>query len=326
MAIELLRERALQAIEDEARLAGLESRDPRWSRGRGGPNVKRWAERGFHSAAAVVRNLAAEPGESLESWMTRASAELQRTRDLGPDDDDEAWFASAVDEARRILGDKGLTLRTGSQADLASFGQLARRGERYVALRGPRLTVFEGGTRRDVGSFPGAEHFLVSPDGRAAFIHHAGGVVHVDLDTGATTLVDRFGNQKLYVTCDAFVVGGALTLSFLSIWTWQGEQLPHLWLEHPDPKMDFGVRDLAITPDGRWLAVADNGEDREGGGFTSYESGEFPHVRLYDLQSRTCVARRKLGVYHISISPDGAVITTDHGKLRAPDLTPIDDA
>ena len=317
MAIQLLRERAIEAIQAQARLEGRDSDDRRWSRG----------QAGFRSATTLIGTLAAERDESLDSWLTHALVELERTRDLGPDDDDERWFASAVDEARRILVELGGLLLRATDADLAQFGRLVRRGDRFVAFKyAGELTVFEGNTRRDLGRFGPVDQFWVSPDGCAAFIQHQSRLVHVDLETGATKADDPFGQIRCYAACDAFVIAGSYVSDFLKIWNWRGDELPNLAVEHADPTMDFGTCALAITPDGRWLAVADKGEDREGGGFTSLERGESPTVRLYDMQSRTCVGRRALYTYELSISSDGTVITTENLKLRAPDLTSIDAA
>ena len=72
---------------------------------RNGPfNVQRWAERGFLSALGVLRQTAPAADEQASAYLARVRAAVRALRGSGPDDDDEAWYDSALDEACNAIG------------------------------------------------------------------------------------------------------------------------------------------------------------------------------------------------------------------------------
>jgi hypothetical protein len=90
------RQRAIakvQALYDEAQ---AQSADRYWQNG---PyNVKRWVARGFGAALAELKVEPAD-GETAEQYARRISDKVRAWRGNGPDEDDESWYDSAIDEA-----------------------------------------------------------------------------------------------------------------------------------------------------------------------------------------------------------------------------------
>lgn len=66
-------------------------------------NVQRWVERGYNAAIAVLTSHEPHPGEDPAAYLERMSAAVQELRDLGPDADDESWYAGAIDEASALI-------------------------------------------------------------------------------------------------------------------------------------------------------------------------------------------------------------------------------
>jgi hypothetical protein len=90
----------LQAKYDEA---DKKSHDRYWNNG---PyNVQRWVARGYGSAMGTLKEAAPLKQDSPRTFLLRVAEMVRSQRDLGPDADDESWYASAMDDAARIISD-----------------------------------------------------------------------------------------------------------------------------------------------------------------------------------------------------------------------------
>jgi len=99
--IETVRARALARLEKMASEAGAKATDRYWQNG---PfNVQRWAERAFHLAIGRVKETEPNAGETPKGYLGRIAEKVSSSRDDGPDEDDEGWFSSAIDEACTII-------------------------------------------------------------------------------------------------------------------------------------------------------------------------------------------------------------------------------
>src|SRR5262245_35911251 len=99
--VEQARQRAIARLQTKANEAAARATDRHWQNG---PfNVQRWVERAFNSAVAVVRQENPASGEDISKYLSRVAAQVRSMRDNGPDDDDEAWFTSAIDEACSLI-------------------------------------------------------------------------------------------------------------------------------------------------------------------------------------------------------------------------------
>jgi hypothetical protein len=81
--------------------AGAKAMDRYWQ---SGPfNVQRWAERAFVLAISRMRETEPIAGEPPADYLQRVAEKVRTSRNDGPDDDDEEWFAGAIDDACRIM-------------------------------------------------------------------------------------------------------------------------------------------------------------------------------------------------------------------------------
>ena len=101
MDVMAARAAAIERLVKAGAEAEAKARDPFW---RNGPfNVQRWVQRGYIRAESLVRENDPRPGETAAVYLTRMSGLVYAERDNGPDADDEAWFASAIDEACMLI-------------------------------------------------------------------------------------------------------------------------------------------------------------------------------------------------------------------------------
>ena len=100
--LEPSRQHVIARLQERAREAEAKSTDRYWANGP--HNVQRWVERGYLSAIAIVQATPPSEDESPDAYFARVREKVRSIRDDGPDEDDESWFAGAIDEAVRLIG------------------------------------------------------------------------------------------------------------------------------------------------------------------------------------------------------------------------------
>lgn len=100
--LEQPRQQVIARLQERANEAAAKSTDRYWANG---PyNVQRWVERGYLTAISLVQSTTPAAGESADAYFARVRDAVRAMRDDGPDEDDESWFAGAIDEAVRLIG------------------------------------------------------------------------------------------------------------------------------------------------------------------------------------------------------------------------------
>ena len=95
------RNHAITRLEHAAREADQRSHDRYWANGP--HNVQRWVHSAFQDALRIVRATEPEAGESTRAYLSRLAGAVCEIRGDGPDADDEAWYAGAIDQAIEII-------------------------------------------------------------------------------------------------------------------------------------------------------------------------------------------------------------------------------
>ena len=99
--VEASRQRAIARLDAKADEASVKASDRYWS---SGPyNVQRWVERAYRVASAALRKTPPEQGEAPDRYLSRVAGQVRAMRDDGPDADDEAWYAGAIDDAAATI-------------------------------------------------------------------------------------------------------------------------------------------------------------------------------------------------------------------------------
>jgi hypothetical protein len=103
--VEESRRRVIEALTRRRREAETRDADPCWASGNHRP--MRWVARALALAIDIVRSTDPEPGEGARAYLTRIASRVSDHRDDGPDLDDEAWYAGAIDEASMLISSAG---------------------------------------------------------------------------------------------------------------------------------------------------------------------------------------------------------------------------
>jgi hypothetical protein len=330
---ELARRAANAALEQRAARARSRAGDPFWNTS-GGANVQRWVERAYDCALAELRERVPEPGRNAQAYLEEIAARVRTQRSMGPDLDDEAWWSSTIDEAASIIGQVARRF-SGSWVGgdvVASFGgRSIRRGDVVISHVDKEVIVRHasretGRVRLDAT----LDHLLVSPDGTTAFAHDRRNLHHIDLATGKVTRLPYVrGDSYQIASCATSIAIGGSNDDVVCRYAWSGEALAPIVLDHPHPLPEdaesdyFGVSELALSPDGRMLAVNDSGErehDVHGNIVFLSESA----TRLYDLERGVPIARIPGGFYRGSLlfANDERLVTPSE-ILRTSDLSTL---
>lgn len=99
--VETMRAAVLEKLAQREAEAEARATDPYWNAGRHTP--MRWVARAYFAAIRTVRESPPVANENSRDYFARVGSAVRARRDDGPDDDDEAWFASAIDEACMII-------------------------------------------------------------------------------------------------------------------------------------------------------------------------------------------------------------------------------
>jgi hypothetical protein len=96
-----IRDRVTEKLKQREHEADCRASDPYWNHGRHSP--MRWVSRAFYAAVTIVSTSKPAANENVREYMTRLSNAVRAKRGDGSDDDDEAWYDSAIDEACSII-------------------------------------------------------------------------------------------------------------------------------------------------------------------------------------------------------------------------------
>ena len=313
---------ARDALADKAREAGARASDPYW-RGSGG-NVQRYVERAFDRAVALVRAREPEPGESGARYLMRIAAEVRAGRDDGPDSDDEAWFASATDEAAAIVGEHA---RIAGEPPRSVDAVRRARGATVMVCRGDLIVQRDDGELACFEADGRVGALAVSPDARFAIVitsrpHREEQLEHVDLATGAVRALDLLYSHKLALLAsldEVLVVGDNTAVVQRHAWT--GEERRGLYIDHEHDRVDyFGVEHAAVAHDGSLFVATDTGEENDSG--LSEVRLSAPATQVYDLRDGRRLARTQAidGPFLIS----GDLLVTRDAAYRLPELVRAD--
>lgn len=99
--VETVRAAVLEKLKQREAEAEGRATDPYWTAGRHTP--MRWVARAYFAAIRIVRESPPATNENARDYFVRMGDAVRARRDDGPDDDDEAWFAGAIDEACMII-------------------------------------------------------------------------------------------------------------------------------------------------------------------------------------------------------------------------------
>jgi hypothetical protein len=102
--LEGVQRRAMARLGAKAAEAEAKATDRYWQNG---PyNVQAWVAKAFHASIAFVARTAPAAAETRAAYVARLYDGVRALRDDGPDADDEAWYAGAIDEAARLVTDE----------------------------------------------------------------------------------------------------------------------------------------------------------------------------------------------------------------------------
>lgn len=208
---------------------------------------------------------------------------------------------------------------------LSTFGSLLRRRGALVGLNSSQIALLDDEAVRN-GTVPlrDMKEIEVSADGTVAMIVSRDPypkLHRVDLDTWTTTEVKGamlHGHKSWIARWDGGVVVSGTFSSFVTIHPWTGETRDSLYIDHPEGEY-FGLEALAVSLDGRTVALADSGASEEVG--MCDEPRSDPQLRVYDVPSRSCIASVERSSDRVVVSADGAYVLFPHGVFRRDDLS-----